>query len=206
MPFQSKRQQRAAFGGHIPGFSKSKAKEWADKTNFSKIPDRAPAEKGKETLLTKKRKGKLKKASANLRGANNIIQRLRAAGYTKSADKLTRELARDAKIDPVAVSIMQGPAALKRQREKEKSSADALVSLCTKLAVSLSSLSTANIGTAVKSPGSSVSKTMSNKAQRVGRYKGVSTNNSLKPPGRALSKQIVNPRRNIRDAMTAFAK
>lgn len=54
MPFESKRQQRAAFGGHIPGISKTKAKEWAKKTDFSRLPERAPAEKGKPTLLSKK--------------------------------------------------------------------------------------------------------------------------------------------------------
>jgi hypothetical protein len=43
MPFASKRQQRAAFAGVIPGFSKAKAKEWADKTDFSKIPEKASA-------------------------------------------------------------------------------------------------------------------------------------------------------------------
>ncbi|MCH9838590.1 hypothetical protein K0U83_23205, partial [bacterium] len=32
MPFRSKKQWRAAFGGHIPGISKKEAKEWADKT------------------------------------------------------------------------------------------------------------------------------------------------------------------------------
>lgn len=54
MPFKSKRQQRAAFGGHIPGFSKEKAREWAHETpNLKKLPDRAPAEKGKPTLLSK---------------------------------------------------------------------------------------------------------------------------------------------------------
>lgn len=55
MPFKSKRQMRAAFGGHIPGISKEKAKEWADKTSDPKgLPERAPKEKGKPTLRTKK--------------------------------------------------------------------------------------------------------------------------------------------------------
>lgn len=55
MPFKSKRQQRAAFGGHIPGFSKEKAKEWAKETPDMKgLPERAPAEKGKPTLRSKK--------------------------------------------------------------------------------------------------------------------------------------------------------
>lgn len=54
MPFKSKRQQRAAFGGHIPGISKEKAKEWAKETpSFADLPERAPGEKGKPTLLSK---------------------------------------------------------------------------------------------------------------------------------------------------------
>lgn len=55
MPFTSKRQQRAAFGGHIPGISKEKAREWAHETpDIKKLPDRAPAEKGEPTLRSKK--------------------------------------------------------------------------------------------------------------------------------------------------------
>ena len=54
MPFQSKRQMRAAFGGHIPGISKKKAREWAKETpDIKSLPERAPAEKGKPTLLSK---------------------------------------------------------------------------------------------------------------------------------------------------------
>lgn len=41
MPFKSRRQARAAFGGHIPGFSKERAKEWASETDFSKLPEKA---------------------------------------------------------------------------------------------------------------------------------------------------------------------
>jgi hypothetical protein len=39
MPFKSKAQARAMFGGYIKGMGKKDAKEWAGKTNFSKIPD-----------------------------------------------------------------------------------------------------------------------------------------------------------------------
>jgi len=53
MPFRSKRQQRAAFGGHIPGISKAKAKEWAAETDFDVIPERSPEEVGKPTLRSK---------------------------------------------------------------------------------------------------------------------------------------------------------
>jgi hypothetical protein len=54
MPFASRRQARAMFGGHIKGLTKDDAHEWAKDTNFSKLPDRAPAEKGKPTLRSKK--------------------------------------------------------------------------------------------------------------------------------------------------------
>jgi hypothetical protein len=54
MPFASKSQQRAAFGGHIPGFSKEKAKEWADETDFDAIPARAKrASLGKVRYIAK---------------------------------------------------------------------------------------------------------------------------------------------------------
>jgi hypothetical protein len=54
MPFASKRQQRAMFAGAIPGLDKNDAKEWAKDTDFKKLPDRAPAEKGKPTMRSKK--------------------------------------------------------------------------------------------------------------------------------------------------------
>jgi hypothetical protein len=66
MPFASKRQQRAMFAGKIPGMTKEDAKEWADKTDFSKLPERAPAEKGKPTLRSKKGREKLKKHKAKI--------------------------------------------------------------------------------------------------------------------------------------------
>lgn len=56
MPFKSKRQWRAAMGGHIPGISKEEARDWAHETKkpFKKLPDRVADEKGKATLLSKK--------------------------------------------------------------------------------------------------------------------------------------------------------
>lgn len=38
----------------------------------------------------------------------------------------------------------------------------------------------------------------------VGRFDGVATNNSLKPPGPAASAQAVNPRKSVTNAMNAF--
>lgn len=58
MPFASRRQQKAMFGGHIPGMSKRDAHRWADETpDMKALPDRAPAEKGKPTLRSKKANG-----------------------------------------------------------------------------------------------------------------------------------------------------
>lgn len=61
MPFKSKRQARAAFAGKIPGIDPH---EWAHETpDMKKLPERAPAEKGKATMRSKSR---TKKAAAEL--------------------------------------------------------------------------------------------------------------------------------------------
>lgn len=55
MPFRSKKQWRAAYAGKIPGVDPH---EWAHETpSFKKLPERAPAEKGKPTLRSKKANG-----------------------------------------------------------------------------------------------------------------------------------------------------
>jgi hypothetical protein len=43
-------------------------------------------------------------------------------------------------------------------------------------------------------------------ARRVGRFSGVQTAHALKPPGAAIAQQVVNPRRSLGNAMTAFRK
>jgi hypothetical protein len=53
MPFTSKRQARAAFAGVIPNLTKDQVKEWAMKTDFDALPERAPDEKGKPTMRSK---------------------------------------------------------------------------------------------------------------------------------------------------------
>ena len=41
MPFESKKQMRAAFGGYLGSEMKKKAKSWADETpNIKKLPER----------------------------------------------------------------------------------------------------------------------------------------------------------------------
>jgi hypothetical protein len=58
MPFRSKRQARAAFAGVIPGMDKADARRWASETpDLKALPDRAPAEKGKPTMRSKKANG-----------------------------------------------------------------------------------------------------------------------------------------------------
>ena len=48
MPFKSKVQMRAAFGGHLGPEMKSKAKEWADETpNPKSLPVRLKKPKSK---------------------------------------------------------------------------------------------------------------------------------------------------------------
>jgi hypothetical protein len=41
MPFASRAQQRAAFAGAIPGFSKKRARQWAKETDFDSLPEKA---------------------------------------------------------------------------------------------------------------------------------------------------------------------
>jgi len=41
MPFKSKRQERAAFGGYLGAKMKKAAPEWASKTNQKTLPETA---------------------------------------------------------------------------------------------------------------------------------------------------------------------
>ena len=50
MPFSSKAQSRAAFGGYLGKEMKSKAKEWASKTDYMNLPDRKKKKKVKDYL------------------------------------------------------------------------------------------------------------------------------------------------------------
>lgn len=53
-------------------------------------------------------------------------------------------------------------------------------------------------------PKSSLSDKAADSAARTGRFKGVATQNSLKPPGPSVSQIAVNPRRNVTQAINAF--
>jgi hypothetical protein len=45
MPFQSKRQMRAAYAGSLGEMMKRKAPEWSSKTDMKRLPERAPKKK-----------------------------------------------------------------------------------------------------------------------------------------------------------------
>lgn len=70
-------------------------------------------------------------------------------------------------------------------RSKGAGVEDALVGLCIKLAM----------------PGTSLVKST---PRRVGLFRGRATSNWLKPPGGSEIKHVINPRRNLLNAMTAF--
>jgi hypothetical protein len=103
VPFRSKAQMRAAFSGHIPGFSRERAAEWASETpDVGKLPERVMprrlrANVGRAELEAAARAGGLRNADlrdtdlseldffhvdlsgADLRGANMRLVDLRDA-------------------------------------------------------------------------------------------------------------------------------
>ena len=50
MPFKSLKQERAAFGGYLGPEMKRDAKEWASKTNQSKLPEKVERKKQVEAI------------------------------------------------------------------------------------------------------------------------------------------------------------
>lgn len=48
MPFKSKAQERAAFGGYLGPEMKAKAKEWADMTNQDTLPKHLSKKRNKK--------------------------------------------------------------------------------------------------------------------------------------------------------------
>lgn len=198
MPFVSRRQQRAAFGGHIPGFSKAKAKEWADKTDFSRLPERAPGQKGKPSL---------RKQASPFR----LMARLRAQGFRDPVTEVTRE-ASSSRSDFVRTlgeegskawetasspRSARGPLEQANQEQERRKKAEALVPHFAKLASLIQPQKTRVVG----EPAPMAS---AERAGRVGQFRGVSTDHSLKPPGPGINKTVLNPGRNIRNAMNTF--
>jgi hypothetical protein len=56
MPFKSKAQERAAFGGYLGSEMKSDAKEWASKTDQKKLPTHVKGRKESKTKALNKKK------------------------------------------------------------------------------------------------------------------------------------------------------
>ncbi len=80
MPFQSKRQQRAAFAGAIPGISKAKAKEWADETDFDLLPEKAASRRvAKQVLDVLKQPGSVKNYADAVQSERDHRRRKKAA-------------------------------------------------------------------------------------------------------------------------------
>lgn len=178
MPFRSKRQQKAMFGGHIPGMDKSDAKQWAKETDFSKLPERAPAEKGKPTLRSKKAKVDW--------GA-----RLRSLKMRRDPDGI--EASKQANGDMLQY-FADHPEKAKAYRErKERERRKAAAAAFEKLEAMLGEVfKTAALGSAVM------------KSSNVGKLRGMMTTNALKAPGYAASTQAINPRRSMVSAINAI--
>ena len=73
------------------------------------------------------------------------------------------------------------------EKVKKSSLEEALLPLCTKIAINISM---ASGGSMLRRAG-----------QGTGKFTGTATSNFLKPPGGSMAKTVVNPRRNIGQAM-----
>jgi hypothetical protein len=192
VPFTSRRQQKAAFGGHIPGFSKERAKEWADETDFSNLPDRAPAEKGKRTLrskealdfagvLRRRRERRLQRQFIEAMEADEPTNEKRS-GVTPRAVYVAKKL-REQLINSGNSKNVLDAVHGEHERSKRKQASDDLVDFCVKIAF------------AVPKPGQIMG------ARHVGSFSGQATSNFLKAPG-STTAAVTNPRLSLRNAMT----
>jgi hypothetical protein len=229
MPFKSKRQWRAAFSGRIPGFSKTKAREWAHETSgFQDLPDRSPAEKGEPTLRSKK--SQLAHAHDSGKGLSEAsIQKGQKVEFEHTNNPVVaRQIAIDhlrerkdyyerlAEIEKSAFSgrLMSRLAYLARHTRRAKQLEqllppdaidrvlpDAMQEYAKEKSSAYEALVSlcTKLAFALPKPG----QIMSN-AKHVGSFPGTATANFLKPPGRAASTQAILPGRNIRSAMNAF--
>lgn len=200
MPFQSKRQWRAAFSGRIPGFSKEKAREWAHETKgeFKQLPDRAPAEKGKPTLrskeamdfatfLQRRRDVRLHRQFMKSLSTDEAAQwreqqekSSSLPGKTVFVAKKLREQLISSGTGKNVFDAMQS----ERERSRRKQASDEFVDFCAKIAF------------AVPRPGQ-----VSMASRHVGSFSGQATTNFLKAPG-STTAAVTNPRLSLRNAMT----
>jgi hypothetical protein len=171
MPFKSKRQQRAAFAGAIPGISKAKAREWAHETrDIKKLPERAAAEKGKRTLRSK---------TSNHAAIQRLLYAWRKADANGAID--TRGVL-DALTSPTAA---QNTRNLYNQEAESHSKDAALIRIGTKLALSI--------------PGAGAIRVKPNMVGRFPGQAG-KTRQALQPPGPTLS-PATKPNLGISTAM-----
>jgi hypothetical protein len=187
MPFTSKRQQRAAFGGHIPGISKKKARQWAHETpSIKSLPERVPGEKGKRTLRSKKAEVELPKLpKPAVRAAVRNLRRSRAG------QELLKELNRQLDSDTTQKIV---------DKYKEVKS-DLRVPHFGKIAQMLGMAGSA--GSMGALPGASGPASAFDAPQSAQSARGAGDFTPAKPkkPGHPLRRQATNPRLRLLDAM-----
>ncbi len=171
-------------------------------TGLSMAREGVATARAKSTLdeFTKQR-GK----SASLR----LFMRLRDQGFGKrELDPVEKQIHKytDEFAEPVLKPVNAVREAIDksedRKEQKTKAAAEALVELCKNAFAAPRSQAPAV--PAPPTPKASLSERAGNTAQKAGRFKGMASASSLKPPGPAVSKVTINPRRNITQAINAF--
>jgi len=189
VPFQSKRQWRAAFSGRIPGISKEKAREWAHETGtpFKKLPGRAASQKGKPTLRSKK-------SSLGTPTARAI----RALRRSKQGRQVIRDALEETQLEGPLGHVPDVLRAHLGREESKTSSLEALVPYFAKLAQLLTSGAPSGALSSADLPPSPLTAPQPTQSARGA---GDFTPNRPKKPGMPLRKQVTNPRLRVWDAM-----
>jgi len=175
------------FAGKIPGLTKEDAKEWAKDTDFKKLPERAPNEKGKPTLRSKKAEANTlrylddKELARTRRGAK-VANGDMLQYFLDHPDKAKAHFDRKKKAGSPNDRMHDA-----RNRELQRRAAKCAAALPVELLVEAFKIAT--LGSAAANP------------RNVGKLRGMMTTNSLKAPGFAASTQAVNPRRSLINAM-----
>jgi hypothetical protein len=195
------------FGGHIPGMTKRDAEEWADETpSFKKLPERAPAEKGKPTLRSKKaskgdliihmrppmsagdRVSHLAAGGALGAGGTYLAMRGKKKGRNKHAEG--EEGSDPSESEAGAAFVPSGDYESVEDPKKKKKKRKKVASAFAQLEGALGqAFKLAALGTSVMNP------------SNVGRLRGMMTTHSLKAPGYAASTQAIKPTRSVVAAM-----
>jgi hypothetical protein len=230
MPFRSKRQWRAAMSGRIEGISKSDAHDWAHETStpFKDLPDRAPAEKGKPTLRSKKadylddkearrRRQGTKHASAFEPLEQELAEVFKAAafkmpekgkGLRRVGELLTgshrRALDKEwkgsfgGKGNVIEIGSARKAKAFNKERKVETSK----IRGARAAALVAGGIGAQDFvrGSGDKRKSASLGTAVSN-PNNVGKLKGMMSTHALKAPGYAAATQAMNPRKNVVAAM-----